>query len=74
MRIASLLSASSVDPQHSRSSSRGSDRYLVLIMVAIHQLWRPRDDDDLERERDDGECNMSIRTARFTIILTQAFR
>jgi len=21
-----------------------------------------------------GECNMSIRTARFTIILTQAFR
>jgi hypothetical protein len=38
MRIASLLSASSVDPQHSRSSGRGSDRYLVLILVPINQL------------------------------------
>jgi len=41
--------------------------------VPINPLWRPCDDYDLERERDDGECSMSIRTARFTIILTEAF-
>jgi hypothetical protein len=45
--------------------AEGSDRYLVSIMAAIHQLWRPCDDYD--RERDHGECNMSVRTARFTI-------